>query len=318
MKKIITYSYTILLILTCAIAFPAIVREVTKQEEDSLPVVQTIDDNTDNNSNQTTEDNTDSTNNQVTEDSNNESTSQTNNQNVDSPTSQSTETSSEAQSTATNPSELDGQEEISSTTDDDKTIYTFTTVSPEYFNDALFIGDSRTIGLYEYGKLNNATYFALSGLNVYEVFTELVSVPNVGKVSLFSLLEEKQYGKIYIMLGINELGYNFDTTVNKYKSMVEAIQEKQPNAIIYLQANLHVTKSRSDSDSIYNNNNINNFNLTLADMVDNQTSFYLDVNEIFDDENGHLDSSYTSDDTHVLGKHYADWCDWLATKAIVK
>ena len=34
-----------------------------------------------------------------------------------------------------------------------------TTVDASYFDDALFIGDSRTVGLKEYGTLNNATFF---------------------------------------------------------------------------------------------------------------------------------------------------------------
>ena len=36
----------------------------------------------------------------------------------------------------------------------------FTTVDASYFDDALFIGDSRTVGIAEYGSLKNATYFA--------------------------------------------------------------------------------------------------------------------------------------------------------------
>ena len=34
----------------------------------------------------------------------------------------------------------------------------------------------------------------------------------------------------------------------------------QPDAIIYVEANLHVTAQRSDSDKTFNNANINAFN----------------------------------------------------------
>ena len=58
----------------------------------------------------------------------------------------------------------------------------FTTVDASYFDDALFIGDSRTVGIAEYGSLKNATYFADVGLNVYVAQTKAVAVKNVGTV----------------------------------------------------------------------------------------------------------------------------------------
>ena len=79
-------------------------------------------------------------------------------------------------------------------------------VEKEYFDDALFIGDSRTVGISEYGELNNATFFANTGMSVYNVFDKKVSVPKVGKVKLDQLLTSKKYGKVYIMLVINKLG----------------------------------------------------------------------------------------------------------------
>ena len=45
---------------------------------------------------------------------------------------------------------------------------------------------------------------------------------------------------------------------------------------------------------------------------------YIDVNEIFDDENGNLRAEYTSDNTHILGKYYVNWTEWILTKAIVQ
>ena len=60
----------------------------------------------------------------------------------------------------------------------------FTTVDASYFDDALFIGDSRTVGIAEYGSLKNATYFADVGLNVYVAQTKAVAVKNVGTVTL--------------------------------------------------------------------------------------------------------------------------------------
>ena len=120
------------------------------------------------------------------------------------------------------------------------------------------------------------------------------------------------------MLGINELGFNLDQTVNKYSELVGQLKALQPDAVIYLEANLHVTADRSASDSTFNNANIDQFNAQIASLVDHETVFYLDANELFDDETGNLNPDYTNDDTHPLGKYYATWCDWLCQHAVVR
>ena len=190
------------------------------------------------------------------------------------------------------------------------------TVGKEYFDDALFIGDSRTVGISEYGDLNNATFFANTGMSVYNVFEKNVSVPQVGKLKLEQLLTYKKFGKIYIMLGINELGYNQEKTLKKYKDLLKFIQEKQSNAIIYIEANLHVTAKRSNKDKTINNININKINNEISKLADNEKIFFIDVNEKFDDENGNLSSNYTQDNVHIYAKYYKEWSDWLSQNAV--
>lgn len=184
-----------------------------------------------------------------------------------------------------------------------------------YFDDALFIGDSRTVGLHEYGNLGNAVVVADSGMNVYKIFEKEFNTASGEKQLLETILSERQFGKIYIMLGINELGYDFDRTVARYAELVERIRDMQPDARIFLEANLHITEKKSASSSVYTNENINRFNEAVAQMADNRTIFYLDVNELFDDENGALAQMYTMDNAHVLGKYYSDWVDWILRHA---
>ena len=56
----------------------------------------------------------------------------------------------------------------------------------------------------------------------------------------------------------------------------------------------------------------------LAALADGKTIFYIDINELFDDENGNLRADASGDSTHVYAKYDLDWCDWLCTKAIVR
>lgn len=193
---------------------------------------------------------------------------------------------------------------------------TFFEADRSYFDDALFIGDSRTVGLYEYGDLGNAVVLADSGMSVYKIFKHSFPLDTGEKMTLEEILSQRQFGKVYIMLGINELGYSFEQTVDVYKDMVEQIESKQPDALIFLQANLHITEKKSATSPIYNNANINRFNQEVQDMADSMHRFYLDANELFDDENGNLSVEYTVDESHVLGKYYAGWVDWILRHAV--
>lgn len=181
-----------------------------------------------------------------------------------------------------------------------------------YFDDALFIGDSRTVGLMEYGPISGATYFATSGMSVYSIFYD-----EIGNTSFQDLMETRSFGKIYVMLGINELGYDFEYTVEEYEDLIAWIRQCQPNAVIYIEANLHVSAERSHSDRIYNNANLDAFNERISKLADGISIFYLDVNPLFDDDNGNLADKYTVDDTHVLGKYYRTWSNWITDNAAV-
>lgn len=186
----------------------------------------------------------------------------------------------------------------------------------EFFTDSLFIGDSRTIGLREYSSIEGAMYFASTGMSVYRVHSEIVSIPGIGDVNLDSLLSSRQFGKIYIMLGINELGYSFDSSAALYGKLIEDIRAYQPNAKIIIEANLHVTKEKSLSDGIINNMKIDEYNSRIALLADGVNVFYIDVNTVFDDAEGNLSDEYAYDPSHVYGKYYSVWSDWIASQNI--
>ena len=193
--------------------------------------------------------------------------------------------------------------------DEPNTSFQYVSAEPSYFDDAIFIGDSRTVGISEYGTLKNASYFCDVGLAISSVKTK-----SVNGSTLESTLSSKQYGKIYIMLGINEVGNDIEYTMAAFRAMMETIRTLQPNAIIYIQSNLHVTQF-AETGAI-NNNAINILNNRMAEFADYKQIFYIDVNSVFDDENGNLRAELTNDGIHVLAKFYADWCNWMCLKTV--
>lgn len=178
----------------------------------------------------------------------------------------------------------------------------------------LFIGDSRTVGLANYASIENADFFSTIGMSVYNIPDARVPVPQIGKVTLEELLHYKQYDIIYVMLGINELGYAFDQTVARYGDLVDSVMTSQPNAVVILMGNIHVTSERSKTDKYINNPAINRFNEATAELADNKTVFYLDANILFDDEDGSLAAEKSSDSAHLKAKYYVPWADWLEVK----
>lgn len=185
-------------------------------------------------------------------------------------------------------------------------------VKPEDpFQNALFIGDSRTVGIAKFAGIEGADFYACTGMSVYTVWKETSSVGNWGKMLLEEVLQQKQYDRIYLMLGINELGYNMDKTIATHAALVARIRELQPRAYLMICANMHVTQKRSSSDKIINNARIDQLDAAFSQQADGKSIFYLDVNPVFDDENGALGAQYTQDNTHILGKYYALWKDFL-------
>ncbi len=192
----------------------------------------------------------------------------------------------------------------------------FVDVDESYFEDAVFIGDSRTVGLQDYSGLN-ATFYATVGLNVYDMWDENFCNLNGSKVSLEQALSVNKYKKVYFQIGINEMGRGtIDTFMEAYEKSVEKFMELQPDAIIYVQAIMKVTKSKSDSDPIFNNEGITARNERIAELADGQRIFYIDENEVVCDESGGLNPDLTFDNLHLYGSQYGIWVDFLKTKGI--
>lgn len=200
------------------------------------------------------------------------------------------------------------------------TEYPYTVVGEDYFKDAAFLGDSRTIGISDYAGLD-ADFYCENGMTIYKLLGEKgVTWQKTGeKVNMSEVLQQKRYGKIYIMLGMNELGYG-DTEYFRehYQAVLEQIREWQPQAIIFLMANLHVSAEKNNLETEFNNININAKNAAAASLADGIDVFYLDSNPYFTDENGLLKSELTFDGVHLYANNYAEWKNFLMEHGVVR
>jgi len=189
-------------------------------------------------------------------------------------------------------------------------------VDLNYFDDALFIGDSRVAGL-AMNSGTNATFYAVTSFQLYRYKTfKVVQTPS-GKVPIFDAMPYDKFTKIYIKVGLNELGTVTDEPfIEAYTSLINDLRAMQPRAIIYIQAILPVTQVKSQTDKTHCNENIRKRNENLKSFAELMKCYYVDVGPYFADETGALRAETTADGIHMYGKYMPEWIEALRQNAV--
>ena len=187
-------------------------------------------------------------------------------------------------------------------------------VGPEYFDDALFIGDSRTEGFMLYTSLSNIKAYFSKGLSISTIYEEPI-VKQEGtedKITVMEALTKEQYKKIYIMFGVNELGWPYDDLFEEqYTKLVRDVKTLQPDAILYVQNILPISAKRSATDPIYNNGNVDRFNAIIEKMCRKEKVVYLDVASSVRGEDGCLPPGASVDGVHCNKQYCEIWLEYL-------
>ncbi|MBQ4102010.1 MAG: hypothetical protein IJC85_03890 [Oscillospiraceae bacterium] len=188
-----------------------------------------------------------------------------------------------------------------------------------YFSDAVFIGDSVTTGLTIYSFFENATVLAERGIDPDNIFTKNISSENK---TIMALLAEKEYAKIYIMLGANAAVYmSAEEYITAYAKMLDEIVKLQPNAVIYIQAVFPVTKALSDSNTsagkTLTNETIIAYNTKLLQLAAEKKVYFVNTFECMAKE-GAMPSEYSPDGVHINAAQYQLWYDYLRSHVIIE
>jgi hypothetical protein len=163
-------------------------------------------------------------------------------------------------------------------------------VPDSYFDDACFIGHSLVQGMQTTFSLPQADFYAVNGISAsailnYSDFT----LPDGGTGTLADALSQKTYGKVYVMLGVNELSSSQYERQKFYDSMaaiIDLIKEKEPAAKVYVISLTPVTKTQSDSGSPINLDNIKAYDDMLQQLSREKSAGYLDFFSLFADADG--------------------------------
>ncbi len=196
-------------------------------------------------------------------------------------------------------------------------------VDNEYFADTVFIGDSRTQGLLMYTSLDPNYDFSAQGATTLSVRTKpyITLQDDEGERTAYTLKDaltavEGNYKSIYISLGINELGWNKETFVESFRSLINTIREIT-DAPIYIQLILPVTTAYAENSKygVTNDKQIE-FNQSLIQLAAEMSVFYLDPTPHFTLEDGSLDPSFTFDGAHLTPRAYETIARYYRTHTV--
>lgn len=194
-------------------------------------------------------------------------------------------------------------------------------VEMEYFEDALFIGDSRTDGLRLYSGIQGADFYCYKGLTIFEVDERKIVELNGNSYSVVEALEKgPQYAKIYISLGVNELGYYNDNAYHQaFSEFLDTVKALQPNAIIYLENLVPVNPQKCaeyKQPSYVNNDRVAAYNAIYPQLATEHQVALLDVASALSDENGILPADATADGVHFTKAWYQKWLAYLMNHTV--
>ncbi len=185
-------------------------------------------------------------------------------------------------------------------------------VDDSYFDDAVFIGDSRTEGLITNTGLSNTTAYTYKGLMVDTVFTKPVIRRGENRVSVMDALKTTSFSKIYIMFGINENGWPYnDVFIHKYEEIIDAVREINPDAVIYVQEIMPVTNQVSATHSYIRNGKIAEFNRLLRQMAQEKQVYFIDTASAVAASDGSLPADAAFDGIHLKKDYCKKWLDYL-------
>ena len=195
----------------------------------------------------------------------------------------------------------------------------WTVVDESYFDDALFIGDSRQQGFGMYSGLKNITVYAEKSNQITLVSSkQLVQTP-FGKLTVTDALalNQHRFKKVYIMFGINEMGSGDKDFSPYYYNLIDYIKLMEPDATIYLEGIIHVTANTAAKRPALSNDKIDAKNEILKKVAKDEGIVYLDLNEVLTDENNALYSDAAADGIHLKSEYIKVLKEYLMAHAVV-
>lgn len=169
----------------------------------------------------------------------------------------------------------------------------------DFFDDAVFIGDSVTLMLQNYqfssNALGKAQFLVQGSYSVFHAVNNTMLVSYRGSsMRLPEAIAATGAKKAFIMLGANDIGaYGIEKTMKNWETMLTRIREKAPDIEIYIQSMTPVWTGGELGK--LNNPNADEYNKTLRAFAEENDCVFVDIASYMKDATGGLATEYCSD-----------------------
>lgn len=184
------------------------------------------------------------------------------------------------------------------------------------FADAVFVGDSLTLGMSQYGYLKTGQVLASVGLSVGEARTKKIET-DFGEMTIVKALGLIEPKTVYIMYGTNGISYlEIDVMIKQYGELIDSFQEVLPNATFCVMSIPPVTTGKEKSSSPIYNKDIDEYNEQLKAFAEERELHFIDLNSCLRDEDGAMPTEYVnSDGMHITKDAYPYVLDFISKNA---
>lgn len=190
-----------------------------------------------------------------------------------------------------------------------------------FFDNAVFLGDSRTEGLELFGGLRHGVYYWARGMTVFRADDEEYRIASIDgeQYTLLGALQKRSFDAVYIMIGVNELGYSAERYEAGLSALVDKVVAAQPEAVVYLQLmpplNEAICRANSLAD-YYNNDKLRSFNKAIQRVAAEKKVALLNTAEVYTGADGQLPAELSLDGYHFVYGAYSLWADYLRSHVI--
>lgn len=185
-----------------------------------------------------------------------------------------------------------------------------TVEDPAFFETGVFLGDSITEGLKLYDVMDGSTVIAEKGMGLTKVMDHLEEI------------KAAQPQRLFILLGANDLAdpvRDAERIATQYANIYAQLHEALPDCRIYVESMFPVWEEKYKqqyTSSDITNQKIEQFNQLLANKIEGQGVYFVDVAPSMRDENGELYHEMTTDGMHLKKAYYGYWLNVLRSNVL--
>ena len=175
-----------------------------------------------------------------------------------------------------------------------------TETDTDFFDDAVFIGDSVTYMLANYEMahdvMGSVQFLVRGSYSAFHAVNNTMLMPYQGiNMKLPEALAATGAKKAFFMLGTNDIGaYGIEKTMANWETMVSLIREKTPDIEIYIQSMTPIWTGGEKGG--LNNTRADEFNEELKAFAEKHNCIYVDIASYMKDATGGMAQKYCSDE----------------------